>query len=237
MLEKLKEAVYRANLALVTSRLVTLTWGNASGVDRDAGVMIIKPSGVDYERMRACDMVAVSLETGATVEGSYRPSSDAATHLALYRSWPQVGGVAHTHSQRATMFAQAGRGIVCYGTTHADHFHGEVPVTRRLTEAEVAEDYETNTGRVIVERLASHDVLSMPAVLVADHGPFTWGADAGSAACNAIALEEVAAMAMGTLELNPAAMPLPRYILDKHFRRKHGPQAYYGQDCRNNDRL
>ncbi len=233
MLDELKEQVYRANLALIENRLVTLTWGNVSGVDRSAGVMVIKPSGIDYRSMSPADMVAVSLDNGEPVDSqSLRPSSDAPTHLALYRAWSQIGGVAHTHSSRATTFAQAGRGIPCFGTTHADHFYGEVPVSRRLNEAEVAEDYELNTGRVIVERMKSLDVESMPAVLVADHGPFTWGPDANAAACNAIALEEVAAMAMGTMQINPSAMPLPRYIMDKHFRRKHGPDAYYGQQCR-----
>jgi len=191
--------------------------------------VVIKPSGVAYDAMTAADMVVTDLD-GAVVEGKLRPSSDLPTHLALYRAWPAVGGIVHTHSDHATMFAQACREIPCFGTTHADHFHGPVPVTRLLTAAEVAGDYEAATGAVIVERFGALDPAHVPAVLVAGHGPFAWGPDAPRAVQNALALEAVARMARGTLQLNPAAGPIPAYIIEKHFSRKHGPKAYYGQE-------
>ncbi|MEP0842335.1 MAG: L-ribulose-5-phosphate 4-epimerase [Phycisphaerae bacterium] len=228
MLEELKQQVCAANRELVRLGLVTLTWGNASGLDRARGLMVIKPSGVAYERLEPADMAVVDLE-GRQVEGALRPSSDAPTHLHLYRSFDGLGGIAHTHSLHATMFAQARREIPCLGTTHADHFHGPVPVTRPLTEAEVAADYEHNTGRVIVERFAGLDPLAVPAVLVAGHGPFTWGADAAEAVRNSVALEAVAQMALGTWRIRPDAPDLESYLLEKHHQRKHGPNAYYGQ--------
>lgn len=228
MLEELREQVLRANLELVKSGLVVLTWGNASGIDREKGLVVIKPSGVSYDRLSAGDLVVVDLE-GRTVEGTLRPSSDLPTHLGLYRAWPGIGGVVHTHSRHATAFAQALREIPCLGTTHADHFHGPVPVTRILSPDEVARDYEGSTGDVIVERFAALNPVHVPGVLVANHGPFTWGPSAAAAAQNAIALEEVAAMALDTFALSPAQPPIPAHVLEKHFTRKHGPKAYYGQ--------
>jgi L-ribulose-5-phosphate 4-epimerase len=229
--EALREAVWRANQAIVAAGLVTLSFGNASGVDRDRGVMVIKPSGVPYGELRPEQMVVVALADGRTLEGELRPSSDTPTHLELYRSFASVGGVVHTHSTAATAWAQARRPIPPFGTTHADHFRGPVPVTRTLTEAEVAGDYEAVTGSVIVEALAAgrFDPLEMPAALVASHGPFAWGSDAASAVENAIAIETVAAMASRTLELDPAARPMADYLLERHHRRKHGIGAYYGQ--------
>lgn len=228
MLESLKEDVFQANLALVTHGLVVLTWGNVSALDRSSGRVVIKPSGVPYNVMTAASMVVTDLD-GNVVEGTLHPSSDLSTHLAIYRAWPSIGGIVHTHAAHATMFAQACRAIPCLGTTHADHFHGPVPVTRVLTQAEVAGDYEAATGAVIIERFCGLDPDHMPAVLVANHGPFAWGADAAQAVQNAVALEEVARMALGTSQINPASGPIPDYVLEKHFRRKHGPQAYYGQ--------
>ena len=228
MLKKLKKQVCQANLDLVTKGLVIETWGNASGVDREKGVMVIKPSGVPYDGMTVADLVVVDL-AGRTVEGRYRPSTDLPSHLALYAAWPSIGGVVHTHSTYATAFAQAGQPIPCFGTTHADHFHGAVPLTRKLTKREVAGDYEANTGKVIVECFSGSDPLHMPAVLVANHGPFSWGRDARDAVHNAVALEEVARMALATRQLNPRARPVASYLLEKHFDRKHSPSAYYGQ--------
>ncbi len=228
MLEKLKHAVLKANLELVRQGLVVLTWGNASAIDRQSGLVIIKPSGVDYDAMAADDMVVVDLD-GHVVEGRLQPSSDLATHLALYLAWPQIGGISHTHSVYATIFAQAEQPIPCLGTTHADHFHGEVPVTRALTPRETLGDYEGNTGEVIVECLASRDPEEVPGVLVAHHGPFTWGKDAMDSARNAVALEQVARMTLGTWRINPDVAPLASHLLDKHYRRKHGAGAYYGQ--------
>lgn len=228
MLETLKAQVCEANLALVKHGLVTLTWGNVSGFDRVAGLVVIKPSGVSYETMTPADMVVVNLE-GTVVEGAYRPSSDTATHLLLYRHFNGAGGITHTHSPQATVFAQARREIPCYGTTHADHFHGPVPVTRPLTQTEVEMDYEGETGRVILERFRDIDPLAVPAVLVAGHAPFTWGRDAAESVKNAVALEAVAAMALGTLQLGASRADLEPYVLDKHYVRKHGPNATYGQ--------
>jgi len=233
-LADLREEVWRANQALVRAGLVTLSFGNASGVERAAGVMLIKPSGVPYDRLEPGQLVAVSLADGHTLEGALRASSDAPTHLALYRRYPEIGGVVHTHSIEATAWAQAGRPIPALGTTHADHFHGPVPVTRSLTAAEIEGDYELETGRVIIETLDLTGVqaLEVPAVLVAAHGPFAWGRDATAAVENAIALEAVAAMAFRTFVLDPGAGPVGDVLLERHYRRKHGPDAYYGQERR-----
>lgn len=229
--DALRETVWRANLELVQAGLVILTWGNVSGVDRAAGVLAIKPSGVAYDAMRPEDIVIVSLETGEVVDGALRPSSDTPTHRLLYREFPGIGGVAHTHSGAAVSWAQAERDVPCLGTTHADHFHGCVPVTRRLREAEVRRDYEHHTGAVIVEcfRERALDPLDVPGVLVAGHGPFAWGEGARKAVENAIALEATARMALDTLRINPDAPGIDQVLLDKHHRRKHGTGAYYGQ--------
>jgi len=234
MLPDLRETVWRANLALVQAGLVTLSFGNASGVDREAGVIVIKPSGVAYDALRPEQLVVVSLDSGEVVEGDMRPSSDTPTHLRLYRAFPEIGGVVHTHSSSATAWAQAGRSIPALGTTHADHFHGAVPVTRQMTESEVAGEYEAETGAVIVETLERLGLSAgeMPAALVASHGPFTWGRDAQEAADNATALEAVATMAIRTFAIDPQVKPMPQYLLERHFRRKHGPNAYYGQGRR-----
>jgi L-ribulose-5-phosphate 4-epimerase len=229
MLETLKQQVCAANLKLVSAGLVIQTWGNASGVDRRRGVMVIKPSGVPYAGMKPAHMVVVSLDTGRVVAGSLKPSSDTATHLELYRAFPAIGGVVHTHSLYATAWAQACRKLPAYGTTQADYWHGEVPCTRALTPAEIKTDYEKNTGTVILETFAGLDPLAHPAVLVASHGPFTWGVDVADAVHNAEVLEFVARLASETLRLNPAVKPMPSALLDKHFLRKHGPQATYGQ--------
>lgn len=228
MLEALREEVLEANLELVRRGLVLYTFGNASGRDPASGLVVIKPSGVPYERMRPADLVVCDPE-GRIVEGSLRPSSDLPTHLALYRAFSGIGGVAHTHSRAATAFAQAQREIPCLGTTHADYFHGPVPLTRPLADAEIAEDYEERTGAVILERFAGRDPLAAPGVLVAGHGPFTWGRTAAEAAHHAVILEELAQMAFLTLALAPSVRPISRALLDKHFLRKHGPGAYYGQ--------
>jgi L-ribulose-5-phosphate 4-epimerase len=230
-LAELREKVLRANQALVRAGLVTLSFGNASGVDREAGVLIIKPSGVPYDELRPESLVAVSLEDGRAAEGQLSPSSDTPTHLILYRRFPEIGGVVHTHSTAATAWAQAGRSIPPLGTTHADHFWGPVPVTRPLSRTEVAGEYEAETGAVIVETLErlGLSAAEMPAALVASHGPFTWGRDAQDAVDNAIALETIAAMATQTLALNPLVEPMSAYLLERHFERKHGPAAYYGQ--------
>jgi len=228
MLEALKAEVCEANLVLVRAGLVTLTWGNVSGIDRASGLMVIKPSGVSYDALTPDAMVVTDLD-GKVVEGRYRPSSDTATHVLFYRAFPSIGGAVHTHSTEATAFAQACREIPCFGTTHADHFHGPVPLTRMLSPEEVAEAYEANTGHVILERFKTLDPDAVPGVLVAGHGPFTWGKNAAKAVENAIALEAVAAMARATLAANPQAQPLPQYVLDKHYYRKHGAGAYYGQ--------
>lgn len=228
MLKELRDSVCQANRDLVTHGLVILTWGNVSGIDRDRGIVAIKPSGVEYDALRAQDIVLLDL-SGKVVEGKLRPSSDTPTHLALYRAFDRIGGVTHTHSSCATAFAQARRGIPCFGTTHADHFFGEVPVTRILRTAEVEGDYEGETGAVIVERFKGIDPMHMPAVLVAGHGPFTWGKSAADSVKNSVALESIAEMALRTLALDPSAAPLPKHLLDKHFLRKHGPGAYYGQ--------
>ena len=228
MLEALKREVWQANLLLPQHNLVTFTWGNVSSVDRARGLVVIKPGGVAYDTMQPDDMVVVDLATGAVVEGRYKPSSDTPTHLVLYRAFADIGGVVHTHSRWATVFAQAQRGIPALGTTHADDFWGEVPCTRVMTDAESAAEYEAKTGDVIVERFRSLDPATMPAVLVAGHGPFTWGKDAGEAVHNAVVLEEAAFMAWHTMQLGKTE-PISRSLLDKHFLRKHGKDAYYGQ--------
>ncbi len=228
MLTELKEAVYKANLDLTKSGLVILTFGNVSGIDRRRNIVAIKPSGVPYDSLKADDIVLVDLD-GNVVEGWLNPSSDTPTHLELYKAFPQVGGVAHAHSEYATMFAQAEKDIPCFGTTHADLFHGPVPLTRLLVEAEVVEDYERNTGKIIVERFAGVDPLELPAVLVAGHGPFAWGRTPSEAVETALVLEHVAKLAFGTMILDRGRPPLDACILEKHFRRKHGPDAYYGQ--------
>lgn len=228
MLEALRTEVYEANLELVRRGLVLYTFGNASGLSRDDGLVAIKPSGVPYERMTPADMVIVDLD-GRVVEGSLRPSSDLATHLALYRAFPSVGGVVHTHSRHATAWAQACREIPCFGTTHADYFHGPVPVTVPLTPAEIESEYEANTGVAIIRLMEARDPLGCPAALVASHGPFTWGPSAAAAAHMAVIVEELAAMALQTLLINPAAPPISEALRGKHYFRKHGPKAYYGQ--------
>jgi L-ribulose-5-phosphate 4-epimerase len=227
-LEELRKRVFQANRDLVDLGLVTLTWGNVSGLDRESGIVVIKPSGVGYAELAPEAMVLVDL-AGDRVEGGLNPSSDTPTHLELYRSFAGISGVAHTHSDYAGMFAQAHRELPCMGTTHADHFNGSVPLTRMITSEEVEADYEGNTGRVIVERLERLDPLEMPAVLVAGHGAFTWGRSPEEAVTNSLALEKTAKMAWGALCLDPEAPGFPDYLLRKHYRRKHGPEAYYGQ--------
>ncbi len=231
MLEALKEEVCRANLFLPEHGLVTFTWGNVSGVDRESGMMVIKPSGVDYEGMSPEDMVVVSLATGERVEGRWKPSSDTATHVALYNAFPTLGGVVHTHSRWATSFAQAGRGIPAFGTTQGDYFYGEIPVTRKMTPEEIAGSYELETGNVIIETFRERriDPDQVPAALVYSHGPFAWGKDAMNAVHNAVVLEEVAFIAFHAMALTPGLPPMQQELLDKHYLRKHGPGAYYGQ--------
>ena len=231
MYQQLKQQVLEANLQLPKHHLVTLTWGNVSAVDRDLGVLVIKPSGVDYDKMTAEDMVVVSLETGAVVEGTKKPSSDTPTHRRLYQAFPTLGGIVHTHSRHATIWAQAGQPIPATGTTHADYFYGPVPCTRTMTDAEINGDYEWDTGSVIVETFEKNgiDVASMPGVLVHSHGPFAWGKNAEDAVHNAIVLEEIAYMGIFCRQLAPDLPDMQSSLLDKHFLRKHGAKAYYGQ--------
>lgn len=229
MLEQLKAKVLRANLDLVTSGLVQHTWGNASGIDRAQGLVAIKPSGVAYDRLRAEDMVLLELASGRIVEGSLKPSSDTPTHLVLYRAFGAIGGIVHTHSLYATAWAQSGKEVPAFGTTHADHFLGGIPCTRPLTPVEITSDYEANTGKIIVEAFVSRDPMSCPAVLVPSHGPFTWGKDVADAVVNAEVLESVSRMASETLRIFPSAPPMPGVLMEKHFFRKHGAGAYYGQ--------
>ncbi len=228
MLEKLKQQVLKANLDLVTLGLVLFTWGNVSGIDREKGLVVIKPSGVDYDGMTADDMVVVDLE-GNVVEGSLKPSSDTPTHVELYKAFPEIGGIVHTHSTYATAFAQAGRAVPAYGTTHADYFHGDVPCARALTKEEIETDYEKNTGFVIIETLRDTEVMATPGILVKNHAPFTWGKDPGAAVYHAAVLERVANMAVLTEAIKPEVPRADQYLLDKHYLRKHGKNAYYGQ--------
>jgi len=227
-IDELKKEVWRANLELVERRLVIYTWGNVSAIDRDRGLVVIKPSGVEYDRMQPEHMVVLTLD-GRQVEGDLRPSSDTPTHLVLYRAFEGIGGIAHTHSAWATIWAQAGRGIPCYGTTHADYYYGEIPCTRPMEPAEIEGDYEENTGHVIVEAFDAVEPLVMPAVLVYQHGPFTWGKNAEKAVESSAVLEQVARMAREAEVCNPHVRPIQKELLDKHFLRKHGKNAYYGQ--------
>lgn len=228
MLEKLKETVLKANLALVKHNLVTFTWGNVSGIDRENGHIVIKPSGVEYDHMTADDMVVVDLD-GNVVEGKWKPSSDTPTHLVLYKAFKNIGGIVHTHSRWATAWAQAGRGIPPYGTTHGDYFYGEIPCTRKMTSEEIAGEYELETGNVIVETFNNKLPDDIPAVLVNSHGPFVWGNNPENAVHNAVVLEELAFMAFHTEALNPNANTMQQALLNKHYLRKHGKNAYYGQ--------
>lgn len=230
MLEELKREVYEANMELPKRNLVTFTWGNVSGIDRNRGLFVIKPSGVAYEDLKPQDMVVMDLE-GHKIEGKLNPSSDTKTHLELYKAFAALGGIVHTHSPHAVGWAQARRDIPCYGTTHADYFYGPIPCSRELTAAETEEDYEKNTGLVIIETFQNRKInpIHLPAVICASHGPFAWGKDAGEAVYHAVVLEEVAKMATFTELHDPKASPAPQWIQDKHFMRKHGPNAYYGQ--------
>ena len=227
MLEELKEKVYKANLELVEHGLVIFTWGNVSAIDRNRGLVVIKPSGVSYDAMKPSDMVVVDLE-GNVVEGDLNPSSDTPTHLALYRAWPEIGGVVHTHSTYATAWAQAGKDIPNIGTTHADYFHHDIPCTEDMTEAEILGDYELETGNVIIRRFEGMNPVHTPGVLVRNHGPFSWGKDAFDAVHNAVVMEQVAKMAHIAYMVNPK-LTMNRHLIEKHFNRKHGPGAYYGQ--------
>ncbi|MBW7650095.1 MULTISPECIES: L-ribulose-5-phosphate 4-epimerase [Anoxybacillus] len=228
MLDELKRQVLDANLQLPRYRLVTFTWGNVSGIDRERGLVVIKPSGVAYDQMTTDDLVVVDLE-GRVVEGKRKPSSDTLTHLVLYSSFPSIGGIVHTHSPWATIWAQAGRGIPALGTTHADYFYGEIPCTRPMTSEEIQGAYELETGKVITETFRFLDPLQVPGILVHGHGPFAWGKDPADAVHNAVVLEEVAKMAARTYMLNPNAQPISQSLLDRHYLRKHGVNAYYGQ--------
>ena len=231
MLEELKKIVCEANLELPKYGLVTFTWGNVSGVDREKGLMVIKPSGVEYDNMTPEDMVVVSLATGERVEGKWKPSSDTATHIALYNAFPNIGGVVHTHSRWATSWAQAGKSINAYGTTHGDYFYGTIPCTRKMTPAEIAGEYELETGNVIIETFKDRNIDpdQVPAVLVCSHGPFAWGTDPHNAVHNSVVLEELAFMAFHTEAMTPGISPMQQELLDKHYLRKHGKNAYYGQ--------
>ena len=231
MLEELKKAVYEANMELPKRGLVTYTWGNVSGIDRASGYFVIKPSGVDYDSLKPEDMVVMDLD-GHKIEGDYNPSTDTATHAELYKKYPKIGGIVHTHSSWATSWAQAGRSIPCYGTTHADYFYGEIPCARPLTAEEINTEYEKNTGLVIIETFEGRklDPMAVPGVLCTNHGPFAWGKDAAQAVYNAVVLEEVAKMATRTEMITPDVRPAPQVLQDKHYLRKHGANAYYGQN-------
>jgi len=230
MLEAMKKRVCDANLDLVAKGVVIYTWGNVSEIDRETNLVVIKPSGVDYANMTPEDMVVVELETGKVVEGKWKPSSDTPTHLELYKAFPAMGGITHTHSTHAVSFAQAGMAIPALGTTHADYFYGDIPCTRELTKEEVYEAYEANTGKVIIETIKEkgYDPMSIPGIIVKNHGPFSWGKNGADSVYNAVVMEKVAEMDINTLALNPAST-MSQYILDKHYMRKHGPNAYYGQ--------
>lgn len=229
MLEQLKQQVFEANLLLPKHGLVTFTWGNVSGVDREKGLMVIKPSGVEYETMKSDDMVVVDLKTGKKVEGELNPSSDTDTHVALYNAFPNIKGIVHTHSRWATVFAQSGRGIPALGTTHGDYFYGEIPCTRKMTAEEIGGKYELETGNVIIETFKDKNPDDIPSVLVHSHGPFCWGTDPMNAVHNAVVLEELAFMAWHNIMMNPDIPPMQQELLDKHYLRKHGANAYYGQ--------
>jgi len=228
LLEQLKQEVYEANMELTRKGLVIYTWGNVSGIDREKQLVVIKPSGVDYETMKPEDMVVVDLE-GNVVEGHYKPSSDTPTHLVLYKHYPEIGGVVHTHSVWTVAFAQAGMPITAFGTTHADYFYGDIPCTRELTAQEIEEAYELNTGKVIVETIGNNDPLACPGILVKNHGPFAWGRSAKGSVYNMVVMDKVAEMAYKTLTLKPGNPRVSQYLLDKHYFRKHGANAYYGQ--------
>ena len=229
MLSELKQKVYEANMLLPKYNLVTFTWGNVSEMDFDAGIFAIKPSGIDYDKLTPDDIVLIDLN-GNKIEGKYNPSSDTATHLELYKAFPKIKGIVHTHSPWATIWAQAGRAIPCYGTTHADYMYGEIPCVRNLTKEEIEEAYEKNTGKLIVEHFQNLEYMAMPAVLCKNHGPFTWGKDCFDAVHNAVVLEEVAKMAARCEAINPQIKPAPQELQDKHYYRKHGANAYYGND-------
>ncbi|WP_321995014.1 L-ribulose-5-phosphate 4-epimerase [Clostridium butyricum] len=229
MLEELKKKVYEANMELQRKGLVIYTWGNVSGIDREKGLVVIKPSGVDYDTMKAEDMVILDLD-GNIIEGKYKPSTDTPTHLVLYNTYPNIGGVVHTHSEWATTFAQAGISIPAFGTTHADYFYGDIPCTRDLTENEINGEYEKETGNVIVETIGEKNPLEIPAIIVKNHGPFTWGKDPDNAVYNAVVLDKVAEMAYKTMTLNRSIESVNQILLDKHYLRKHGVNAYYGQN-------
>lgn len=228
MLENLKQEVYDTNMQLQEKGLIIYTWGNVSGIDKERSLMVIKPSGVDYETMKPEDMVVVDLD-GNVVEGHYKPSSDTATHIELYKQYPEIGGVVHTHSTWAVTFAQAGLSIPAFGTTHADYFYGDIPCTRELGKEEIDDNYELNTGRVIIETIADKDPMEVPAIVVKNHGPFAWGKTPADSVYNAVVLEKVSEMAYKTMTLNPKAPKVSQYLLDKHYHRKHGSNAYYGQ--------
>ena len=234
MLEELKEKVFRANLDLVKHNLVIFTWGNVSGIDREKGLVVIKPSGVNYDTMKVEDMVVVDLRTGKVVEGNLNPSSDTPTHLVLYRSFPNIGGVVHTHSTYATAWAQAGKDVPNIGTTHADYFHDDIPCTRDMTETEVKGQYELETGNVIIERFKNLKADDTPGVLVKNHGPFSWGKDPDNAVYNAVVMEQVSKMAFISLSVNPSTA-MNSLLIEKHYSRKHGPNAYYGQKKEKNN--
>ncbi len=229
MLEELKKIVYEANMDLQAKGVVIYTWGNVSGIDRERGLVVIKPSGVEYNTLKAEDMVVVNLTDGKIIEGHYKPSTDTPTHLVMYRTFPQIGGFVHTHSIHAVAFAQAGKPIPAFGTTHADYFYGDIPCTRDLTEEEIKSAYEKNTGNVIVETIGKSDPMAIPGIVVKSHGPFAWGKTPAQAVYNAVVMERVAEMAIDTLIINPNCPRESQYILDKHYFRKHGPNAYYGQ--------
>lgn len=228
MLDELKKSVYNANMELPRKGLVTYTWGNVSGIDRKSGLVVIKPSGVDYEQLSPEQMVVVDLD-GKIAEGNLNPSSDTKTHIELYKAFPEIGGIVHTHSPYAVAWAQAGRNIPCFGTTHADYFHGAIPCARHLTTEEIEEDYEKNTGKVIIEAFADINPIHLPAVVCRSHGPFAWGKDPSQAVYHAVVLEEVAKMALLTKQIDSLAEPAPKNVIDRHFSRKHGPNSYYGQ--------
>jgi Ribulose-5-phosphate 4-epimerase and related epimerases and aldolases len=229
MLEQLKQKVYEANMLLPKYRLVTFTWGNVSEIDHETGIFAIKPSGIDYDELKPEDMVLVDLD-GNKVEGRYKPSSDTATHMELYKAFPDIGGIVHTHSSWATSWAQAGRAIPCYGTTHADYMYGDIPCVRNLTKEEIEVAYEQNTGKLIIEYFKDIDYMAMPAVLCKNHGPFTWGKDSIDAVHNSVVLEEVAKMAARCEKINPQVVEAPQELQDKHYHRKHGANAYYGNE-------